>query len=110
MRRGIIWVVLLLMATAAGLSAETLPTTQAAFAVELSTRLALGQGFILEEEEAIAALTRIGIRPDAGWVADGPVTKAFVRQIQRSMHRLLEDLSRDMNLPLPGSLEASPRP
>ena len=108
MKRGIIWVVLVLLATAAGLTAA--PATQGTFAVELSTRLALGQGFILEEEEAIAALTRIGIRPDAGWAADGPATRDFVRQIQKSMHRLLENVSRDMNVPLPPSIEAPPRP
>ena len=110
MKRGIIWVVLVLLATAAGLTAAPAPPTQGTFAVELSTRLALGQGFILEEEEAIAALTRIGIRPDAGWVADGPATRDFVRQIQKSMHRLLENVSREMNLPLPPALEAPPRP
>ena len=85
-------------------SAEPSPATQAEFAVELSTKLALGQGFILEEEEAVAALDRIGIRPDAGWVADGPATEDFVRQIQKSMHRLLENVSREMNAPLPPSL------
>ena len=110
MKRGIIWVVLVLLATAAGLTAAPAAATQGTFAVELSTRLALGQGFILEEEEAIAALTRIGIRPDAGWVADGPATRDFVRQIQKSMHRLLENVSREMNLPLPPALEAPPRP
>ena len=109
-KRGIIWVVLVLIAAAAALTAAPAPSTQGAFAVELSTTLALGQGFILEEEEAIAALTRIGIRPDAGWVADGPATRDFVRQIQESMHRLLEDVSREMNAPLPSSLEAPPRP
>ena len=102
--------VLVLLATAAGLTAAPAAATQGTFAVELSTRLALGQGFILEEEEAIAALTRIGIRPDAGWVADGPATRDFVRQIQKSMHRLLENVSRDMNVPLPPSIEAPPRP
>lgn len=107
-KRGIIWVVLVLIAAAAGLSAA--PATQGAFAVELSTKLALGQGFILEEEEAIAALTRIGIRPEDGWVADGPSTRDFVRQIQKSMHRLLENVSRETNAPLPPSLEAPPRP
>jgi hypothetical protein len=110
MKRGIIWVVLVLVATAAGLSAAPLPATQGAFAVELSTRLALGQGFILEEEEAITALTRIGIKPDAGWVADGPANRAFVLQIQKSVHRLLENVSRDMKVPLPPSLEAPARP
>jgi hypothetical protein len=110
MKRGIIWVVLVLLATAAGLTAAPAAATQGTFAVELSTRLALGQGFILEEEEAIAALSRIGIRPDAGWVADGPATRDFVRQIQKSMHRLLENVSRDMNVPLPPSIEAPPRP
>jgi len=103
-------VVLVLLATAAGLTAAPAAATQGTFAVELSTRLALGQGFILEEEEAIAALSRIGIRPDAGWVADGPATRDFVRQIQKSMHRLLENVSRDMNVPLPPSIEAPPRP
>ena len=102
--------VLVLLATAAGLTAAPAAATQGTFAVELSTRLALGQGFILEEEEAIAALSRIGIRPDAGWVADGPATRDFVRQIQKSMHRLLENVSREMNVPLPPSLEAPPRP
>lgn len=102
--------VLVLLATAAGLTAAPAAATQGTFAVELSTRLALGQGFILEEEEAIAALSRIGIRPDAGWVADGPATRDFVRQIQKSMHRLLENVSRDMNVPLPPSIEAPPRP
>lgn len=110
MKREIIWVVLVLIAPGAFLSAEPAPATQGTFAVELSTKLALGQGFILEEEEAIAALTRIGIRPDAGWVAEGPANGAFVRQIQKSMHRLLENVSRDMNVPLPPSLEAPPRP
>jgi hypothetical protein len=100
MKRGIIWVVLVLMtAAAASLSAEPAPATQGAFAVELSTKLALGRGFILEEEDAILALDRIGIRPDGGWVADGPATREFLREIQNSMHRLLENVSREMNLP-----------
>src|SRR3972149_8231124 len=97
MKRGIIWVVLVLIAPGAFLSAEPAPATQGTFAVELSTKLALGQGFILEEEEAIAAPTRPGIRPDAGWVAEGPANGAFVRQIQKSMHRLPETGSRGLN-------------
>jgi hypothetical protein len=109
-KRGIIWVVLVLVAAAASLSAEPTTPTQGAFAVELSTKLALGQGFILEEQEAIAALSRIGIRPDSGWAAGDPATRDFVRQIQKSLHRLLENVSREMNLPLPPSLEAPPRP
>ena len=101
MKRGIIWVVLVLIAAAASSlsAAERAPASQGAFAVELSTKLALGQGFILEEEEAILALDRIGIRPDGGWIAEGPATRDFVRQIQKSMHRLLENVSREMNLP-----------
>jgi hypothetical protein len=100
MKRGIIWVVLVLIAaSAAPLLAAPAPATQGAFAVELSTKLALGQGFILEERDAILALDRIGIRPDGGWVADAPASRELVRQIQRSIHRLLESVSREMNVP-----------
>jgi hypothetical protein len=99
MKRGIIWVVLVLIAAAAAsLSAKPAPATQGAFAVELSTKLALGRGFILEESDAILALDRIGIGPEGGWVADAPASREFVRQIQRSIHRLLESVSREVNL------------
>ncbi len=110
MKRGIIWVVLVMIAAAVSISAEPAPATQGAFAVGLSTKLALGQGFLLEEEEAILALNRIGIRPDSGWVTEDPVTRDFLYQIQKSMHRLLENVSREMNLPFPPALEAPPRP
>lgn len=110
MKRGIIWVLPALAGIAGNLLAEPHPSTQGDFAVELSSRLALGQGFILEEEEAIAALTRIGIRPEGGWKADRPATKLFVAQIHDSIKVLLENLSREMNLPVPPVSEATVRP
>jgi hypothetical protein len=100
MKRGIIWVVLVLMAaSAATLLGGPAAVTQGEFAVELSTRLALGQGFILEEKDAILTLDRIGIGPDGGWSRNRPVSPDFLRQIEASMRRLLEKVSRDMNLP-----------
>lgn len=92
-------VLVLMAASAAALLAEPAPVTQGAFAVELSTSLALGQGFILEEKDAILALDRIGIRPDGGWSGDRPVSRDFLRQIEKSMRRLVEKVSREMNLP-----------
>jgi hypothetical protein len=101
MKRGIIWVLPALAGISGTLLAEPAPATQGEFAVELSSRLALGQGFILEEDEAIEALDRIGIRPGGGWNPEGPATERFVRQIHESIEALLENLSRDMNIPLP---------
>jgi hypothetical protein len=110
MKRGILWVFPALAGIAGTLLAEPTPATEGAFAVELSSRLALGQGFILEEEEAIAALTRIGIRPKGGWKADSPATKLFVTEIHDSIRALLENVSREMHVPLPAPSEAPARP
>ncbi len=105
MKRGILWVFMLVIGTAAGLMAEPQPTTtQGVFAVELATRLGLGQGSILEEINAIDALSRIGIRPDAGWSVSGPATELFVVQIQKSIHILLQNVSRDLSVPVPPTL------
>jgi len=110
MKKGIIWVLPALAGIAGSLLAEPRPATQGDFAVELSSRLALGQGFILEEPEAIAILDRIGIRPEGGWKPEGPVTDIVVGQIQRSILTLLEGVRRDVNVARPRDLEARPRP
>lgn len=105
MKQGILWVLPALAGISGSLLAEPAPATQGVFAVELSSRLALGQGFILEEEEAIEALDRLGIRPNGGWNPEGPATERFVREIQESIRALLENLSREMNIPLPRRAE-----
>lgn len=105
MKRGILWVFMIVIGTAAGLMAETeSSTTQAVFAVELAARLGLGQGFMLEEKDAIDALDRIGIRPDAGWSPSGPATELFVVQVQKSIHLLLQSVSREVKVPVPPTL------
>jgi hypothetical protein len=75
---------------------------QGAFAVELATSLGLGQG--LEPEAAAKALDASGIRPDAGWVLEGPATELFVVQIQKGVHLLLQRVSRRLGIPVPPTL------
>jgi hypothetical protein len=105
MKLGILWVFTAIAGFAAALGAEPQPaTTQGAFAVELATRLGLGDGATLGETDAIEALSRGGIHPDAGWYPEGPATELFVVQIQKSVHALLERVSRDLAIPVPPTL------
>jgi hypothetical protein len=75
---------------------------QGAFAVELASSLGLGRQ--LEPESAAKALEAAGIRPDAGWVLDGPATELFVVQIQKGVHLLLQKVSRRLGIPPPPTL------
>lgn len=108
MKLGILWVFTAVVgfATAAGAEPQR-ATTQGAFAVQLATKIGLGHEAPLGETEAIEALTRAGIRPDAGWYADGPATELFVVQIQKSIHMLLESVSRNLDVPVPPTLNLS---
>jgi len=89
--------------------------TQCEYAVQLAEKLGLGKG--LSADEAISALTKVGIVPKEGWRCEVAVTLDFVNEIQDLVvmaarnglipiseeHTLaiLASLSRDMGLPSP---------
>ena len=98
--------------------------TQCDYAVKLAEELNLGKG--LSVEEAISALTKVGIVPKEGFKCNVQVTREFLNEIQElviaaaekglidfSPERAIEmltSLSEDMDLPPPVPLGAVPPP
>ena len=98
--------------------------TQGDYVVKLAEELNLGKG--LSVEEAISALTKVGIVPKEGFKCNVQVTREFLNEIQElviaaaekglidfSPERAIEmltSLSEDMDLPPPVPLGAVPPP
>ena len=98
--------------------------TQCDYAVKLAEELNLGKG--LSVEEAISALTKVGIVPKEGFKCNVQVTREFLNEIQELVRaaaekgligfspkraiEILASLSEDMGLPAPVPLGTVPPP
>ena len=98
--------------------------TQCDYAIKLAEELNLGKG--LSVEEAISALTKVGIVPKEGFKCDVEVTREFLNEIQdlviaaaekglidfspESATEIVASLSKDMGLPVPVPVGTVPPP
>lgn len=89
-------------------SSEDVPlATQGQFAVKLVEKLGLGRN--VDADKAVSILSALsivpGVGPGARWEKDSPASSMFVAQIQASIQVLLKNLSTELGISPPPTLD-----
>jgi hypothetical protein len=99
---GIIWICLFGITIANSEDKIENKVTEGKLAIKLAERLGIAEN--PSEEKAVASLSSTSIKPEGGWKKEEKVTEKTLIKIQKSLYKMLFNLSRKLKVPAPPTL------